>query len=80
MVGPVNGQLRLLSDKLRTLQKSKAGPFDVCICAGPFFYKTQAAATAASGAKAEENDPQKEERDTLQESALKDGILLRDFV
>ena len=24
-VGPVNGQLRLLSDKLRSLQKSKAG-------------------------------------------------------
>ena len=78
MVGPVNGQLRLLSDKLRTLQKSKAGPFDVCICAGPFFYKTQAAATAASGAKAEENDPQKEERDTLQDSALKDGKALVD--
>ncbi|KAL3758295.1 hypothetical protein ACHAWU_004260 [Discostella pseudostelligera] len=37
LVGPVHGQLRLLSEKLNSLQKSKAGPFDVCLCAGPFF-------------------------------------------
>jgi hypothetical protein len=22
------------------LQKSKAGPFDICLCAGPFLYQT----------------------------------------
>ncbi len=37
LVGPVNGHLRLLSEKLTSLQKSKAGPFDVCFCTGPFF-------------------------------------------
>jgi len=70
MVGPVNGRLRLLSDKLRTLQKSKAGPFDVCLCAGPFFHRTAAAATSAEGG---EDDPQAKEREELGETAVKDG-------
>ena len=39
MVGPVNGRLRLLSEKLHSLQGSKAGPFDVCLCSGPFFHR-----------------------------------------
>jgi len=50
MVGPVSGRLRLLSDKIRSLQESKAGPFDVCLCAGPFFYQTTKASVAASAA------------------------------
>eukprot|EP00581_Thalassiosira_minuscula_P014030 CAMPEP_0183717616 /NCGR_PEP_ID=MMETSP0737-20130205/11189_1 /TAXON_ID=385413 /ORGANISM="Thalassiosira miniscula, Strain CCMP1093" /LENGTH=262 /DNA_ID=CAMNT_0025947089 /DNA_START=88 /DNA_END=873 /DNA_ORIENTATION=+ len=84
MVGPVNGQLRLLSDKLRALQKSRAGPFDVCLCAGPFFRQTvvassSTAATTATEAKGDENkggeevDPQKKERDDSQAAAWKDG-------
>eukprot|EP00956_Cyclotella_meneghiniana_P005353 scaffold6753_cov36-Cyclotella_meneghiniana.AAC.3 len=37
LVGPVLGRLSHLSAKLSSLQNSKAGPFDVCFCAGPFF-------------------------------------------
>eukprot|EP00956_Cyclotella_meneghiniana_P041159 scaffold216949_cov35-Cyclotella_meneghiniana.AAC.2 len=37
LVGPVLGRLSHLSAKLSALQNSKAGPFDVCFCAGPFF-------------------------------------------
>jgi len=78
MVGPVNGQLRLLSDKLRTLQKSRAGPFDVCLCSGPFFHQTAASAAGAADAKKtddgeKDDDPQKKEREELREAALKDG-------
>lgn len=35
--GAVEGNFKILSEKLNSLNKSKAGPFDVCICAGPFF-------------------------------------------
>jgi hypothetical protein len=35
--GPANGALNDLHQKLTTLQNSKAGPFDMCFCAGPFF-------------------------------------------
>jgi hypothetical protein len=35
--GPVLGQFHALRDKLASLQSSKAGPFDVCFCVGPFF-------------------------------------------
>ncbi|KAL7472403.1 hypothetical protein ACHAXS_012810 [Conticribra weissflogii] len=62
MVGPVNGQLRLLSDKLRTLQNSKAGPFDVCLCAGPFFFHGE-------GGERETE----EERDDAENAAAADG-------
>ena len=65
MIGPVNGQLRLLSDKLRSLQKK--GPFDVCVCAGPFFH--QAAVVAAD----KETDPRQKENDALRDAAVKDG-------
>jgi diadenosine tetraphosphate (Ap4A) HIT family hydrolase len=41
LVGPVAGQLTHLSNKLSTLQNSKAGPFDICLCAGPFFHNNQ---------------------------------------
>lgn len=37
IIGPVNGALKDFTQKLNTLQKSKAGPFDMCFCAGPFF-------------------------------------------
>lgn len=35
--GAVEGNFQALSKKLNSLQKSKAGPFDVCLCSGPFF-------------------------------------------
>ena len=35
--GPVNGQFSSLKTKLESLQSSKAGPFDMCFCVGPFF-------------------------------------------
>ena len=35
--GAVEGNFKILSEKLNSLNKSKAGPFDLCICAGPFF-------------------------------------------
>jgi hypothetical protein len=37
ITGPVNGSINDLHQKLSTLQNSKAGPFDMCFCAGPFF-------------------------------------------
>ena len=37
ITGPVNGKVKDLTQKLNTLQKSKAGPFDACFCTGPFF-------------------------------------------
>ena len=67
LVGPVNGRLRLLSDKLRTLQTSKAGPFDVCLCSGPFFHRTTVAAPAT------DEDTQQKERDELKEEVTRDG-------
>jgi hypothetical protein len=67
LVGPVNGRLRLLSDKLRTLQRSKAGPFDVCLCSGPFFHRTTVAAPET------DLDTQQKERDELKEEAIRDG-------
>ena len=67
LVGPVNGRLRLLSDKLRTLQMSKAGPFDVCLCSGPFFHRTTVAAPAT------DEDTQQNERDELKEEVTRDG-------
>jgi len=48
--GPINGQLSLLSNKLSTLNNSKAGPFDICVCCGPFFYSSTAAASGSSTA------------------------------
>jgi len=71
MVGPVNGQLSLLSNKLRTLQKSKAGPFDICICAGPFFHQTTT----------DNNDNDavvKQERQNIKDNAASDEKLLLD--
>jgi len=81
LVGPVNGRLRLLSDKLRTLQKSKAGPFDVCLCAGPFFYQTTVPSPPPPPKKVGEednnddndDDPQAKEWAASKEAALKDG-------
>lgn len=49
--GPVNGEFSSLKAKLDSLQSSKAGPFDMCFCVGPFF----------NGKEDESND------DTLQE-------------
>jgi hypothetical protein len=37
ITGAVNGDFESLSTKLKALQKSKAGPFDMCFCVGPFF-------------------------------------------
>ena len=71
MVGPVNGQLSLLSNKLRSLQKSKAGPFDICLCAGPFFYQT---ATDNN-----DNDASaKQESQSIKDTAASDEKLLLD--
>jgi diadenosine tetraphosphate (Ap4A) HIT family hydrolase len=36
LVGSVQGHVRVLVDKLKALQSSKAGPFDVCFCVGSF--------------------------------------------
>lgn len=35
--GPVQGSFSSMAKKLQSLQKSKAGPFDLCLCVGPFF-------------------------------------------
>jgi hypothetical protein len=35
--GAVMGQFSTFSRKLGTLHNSKAGPFDICFCVGPFF-------------------------------------------
>jgi hypothetical protein len=67
LVGPVNGRLRLLSDKLRTLQMSKPGPFDVCLCSGPYFHQTTVSAPAT------DKDTQQKERDELKEEVTRDG-------
>ncbi|KAL3777172.1 hypothetical protein ACHAW5_009296 [Stephanodiscus triporus] len=67
LVGPVNGRLRLLSEKLRTLQRSKAGPFDICLCSGPFFHRTTVAAPSTDA------DTQQKELDELNEEATRDG-------
>jgi len=53
--GPINGQLTLLSNKLSTLNNSKAGPFDICVCCGPFFYSSNAASTGSSTAAVSNN-------------------------
>lgn len=37
ITGPVNGSIQDLHQKLSALQKSKAGPFEMCFCVGPFF-------------------------------------------
>ncbi len=37
ITGPVNGAFTDLATKLSSLQSSKAGPFDMCFCVGPFF-------------------------------------------
>ena len=37
ITGPVNGSYHDLKAKLASLQKSKAGPFDMCFCTGAFF-------------------------------------------
>jgi hypothetical protein len=37
----VNGAILDLSLKLTSLQKSKAGPFDMCFCVGPFFSSSE---------------------------------------
>ena len=65
MVGPVNGRLRLLSEKLHSLQGSKAGPFDICLCSGPFFHRT-------TTGKEEDSHIQKE-RDELIEEVMRDA-------
>jgi hypothetical protein len=74
MVGPVNGQLSLLSNKLRTLQNSKAGPFDICLCAGPFFYQ----ATAENNSNYNNDDATNQERQTIRDNAASDEKLLLD--
>ena len=37
ITGPVNNDFPSLIAKLSSLQKSKAGPFHICFCTGPFF-------------------------------------------
>ena len=37
VTGPVKNDFTSLTSKLSTLQQSKAGPFHVCFCVGPFF-------------------------------------------
>jgi hypothetical protein len=41
ITGPVNGAISDLTLKLTSLQKSKAGPFDLCFCVGPFFSSSE---------------------------------------
>jgi len=43
--GPINGATSAFCTKLKTLQKSKAGPFDVCFCVGPVFQSTTTTTT-----------------------------------
>lgn len=73
MVGPVNGQLRLLSDKLRTLNKSKAGPFDICCCAGPFFHQTNFVAAKSKGDEGESSSSSNTMNLQQKEAIVKDG-------
>jgi hypothetical protein len=37
ITGPVNNDFESFVSKLDTLSNSKAGPFDICFCVGPFF-------------------------------------------
>ncbi|KAL7538945.1 hypothetical protein ACHAWF_006251 [Thalassiosira exigua] len=70
IVGPVAGRLRLLSDKLSALQRSRAGPFDVCLCAGPFFAAEQAPSKSdEEGGEEGEEEVRRDGRD------LADGTL-----
>ena len=72
MVGPVNGRLRLLSEKLHSLQGSKAGPFDICLCSGPFFHRV---------VTGKEDDPLiLKERDELIDEVTRDANDLADGV
>lgn len=73
MVGPVNGQLSLLSSKLRTLQNSKAGPFDICLCAGPFFHQT-----TANNNTDDSDAGTIQERQNIKDNAASDEKLLLD--
>ena len=41
ITGPVSGSIADVTAKLTSLQNSKAGPFDMCFCVGPFFNHTQ---------------------------------------
>ena len=54
--GPVKSKLSALSAKLSSLNSSKAGPFDVCFCCGPFL--------AAS------SEPQRSETDKLMDGTI----------
>ena len=75
MVGPVNGQLSLLSNKLRTLQNSKAGPFDICLCSGPFFYQTTSTVDSSDNNNSNNNN---NERQAIKDTAATDEKSLLD--
>jgi len=39
--GPILGSFKALQTRLNNLQSSKAGPFDLCFCTGPFFSRSE---------------------------------------
>ena len=41
LVGTVQGNIQVLADKLKSLQSSKAGPFDVCFVVGRFLSSSE---------------------------------------
>jgi len=45
--GSVEGKFHALHKKLTSLNSGKAGPFDLCLCSGPFFGSDQIEATSA---------------------------------
>eukprot|EP00594_Rhizosolenia_setigera_P012303 CAMPEP_0178958724 /NCGR_PEP_ID=MMETSP0789-20121207/11816_1 /TAXON_ID=3005 /ORGANISM="Rhizosolenia setigera, Strain CCMP 1694" /LENGTH=986 /DNA_ID=CAMNT_0020641491 /DNA_START=24 /DNA_END=2984 /DNA_ORIENTATION=+ len=62
--GDVNGNFQILLKKLNSLQKSKAGPFDLCLCVGPFFGSSpiEASSEAADGGDNNNNTDTKDSK------------------
>ena len=72
LVGPVQGQVSTLINKLKALQSSKAGPFDVCFCVGPFL------GTESNNSNREDGGEKKEEPTDLY-SDLPLPVYLHDY-
>ena len=57
LVGPVLGNIQVLVDKLKSLQASKAGPFDICFCVGSSFQSSDDSNNSEAGGVSE-SDPE----------------------
>jgi hypothetical protein len=76
ITGPVNNDFPSLTKKLSSLQKSKAGPFHVCFCVGPFFGNNSGTASGDSSngvdggdGKAVKNEDYRKAKDFLSEGS-----------